>query len=94
MAVLCLGKVTKLQGIFHGINPFYGYCSPLVVTGAVFLLLGLIQCSEFFERYKAVISFFSFSAFGVYLIHVQPLVWKRLFVGKFQFLSNEGGGCF
>ena len=92
VAVLCFGRIAKLQSVFHGINPFYGYCSPLVVIGAILLLLGLIQYSKFFERFRSTISFFSASAFGVYLIHVQPLAWRRLFVGNFHFLSQLGGG--
>lgn len=89
---LCLGRNVRLQSALHGINPFYGYTSPTVLCSAIFLILGLSACSSFFEKYKRVIGFFSVSAFGVYLIHVQPNVWNRLFVGKFQFLNNYGGG--
>ena len=90
--MLCLGRNVRLQSVLHGINPCYGYTSPTVLCGAIFLVLGLSACSSFFEKYKRVIGFFSVSAFGVYLIHVQPIVWNRLFVGKFNFLDNYGGG--
>lgn len=92
IATLCLGRVAILQSVFRGYIPCYGYTSPTVLCGAIFLILGLSSCSAYFERHKRVIGFFSVSAFGVYLIHVQPIFWKRSFVGKFHFLNNYGEG--
>lgn len=63
-------------------NFFINYKSPMVLLAAIFLLL-------FFERitispsWEKVIRFFSPMAFGVYLIHIHPLVISVLLRDRF-----------
>ncbi|MBQ3357235.1 MAG: acyltransferase family protein [Oscillospiraceae bacterium] len=63
------------------------YISPLILLGSIALLL-------FFSRLhcggaaKKLIALFSPAAFGVYILHVHPLIWEHLMLGRFAFIAT------
>jgi hypothetical protein len=63
-------------------NILVNYTSPTIVGAAIMLLL---YCSNinFSNVWRKIISFFAPVSFGVYLIHVEPLIWTNLFKGHF-----------
>ena len=63
------------------------FISPLVVTGSVALLLffARLRCGQIAKR---VIALFAPAAFGVYIIHVHPIIWDHLLKGRFAFLAK------
>lgn len=64
-------------------NWFVEYTSPTIIIGSVALLLLFAKLKM--NRGVGLIRFFSPLSFGVYLIHVHPLVWRH--VMKLRFVS-------
>lgn len=58
-------------------NLFIHYTSPLILLAAVCLLLFFRDC-RFGPRSRRLIALLSPAAFGVYLIHVNPLFWEHV----------------
>lgn len=58
------------------------YISPLVVLGSIALLLffSRLRCGNIAKK---IIALFAPAAFGVYIIHVHPLVWDNLMLNRF-----------
>lgn len=63
------------------------YTSPLIVFAAIFLLLFFREC-RFSDVGKRIIAFLSPAAFGVYLIHVNPLFWEHVMKKAFVDFQN------
>lgn len=63
------------------------FISPLVVLGSIALLLffARLQCGNIMKK---IVALFAPAAFGVYLIHVHPLIWEHLMKKRFAFLAN------
>lgn len=61
---------------------FTGYTSPVIFAAAVFLLLffARLNINNFWKR---IIGFFAPASFGVYLLHVEPLVWNNVLYQRF-----------
>ncbi len=64
-------------------NILVEYTSPTILAAAIFLfaLFEKIHPGHFFQK---LIAFFSPSAFSVYLIHTQPLIWTYILSGRFS----------
>lgn len=60
---------------------FVNYISPTIFISSVCLLLLFSKIN--FSKIKKIIEFFSPISFGVYLLHVQPLVFERIWAFKF-----------
>lgn len=58
------------------------YTSPLVLLGSIALLLffSRLRCGNIAKK---IIALFAPAAFGVYIIHVHPLVWDNLMLKRF-----------
>ena len=67
---------------------FIRYTSPTILLASVSLLLlfARLRLRGFWER---AVRLLAPAAFGVYLIHAQPLVWERLLKGRFAALAGR-----
>lgn len=66
----------------------YNYVSPFTVIAAVSLFM-LVRGTEIKSRFLAwLIGFFAPVTFGVYLIHVHPLVFSNIMSGNFAFIAG------
>lgn len=63
------------------------FIAPLVLLGSIALLL-LFSRLEFGDFAKKIIAFLSPGAFGVYIIHVHPLIWEHLMKGSFASVAS------
>lgn len=68
-------------------NFLFAYTSPTVLISALALLIIFAQF-KIRDNFKKVISFFAPMAFGVYLIHTEPLIWNNIFHQKFTWFGN------
>ena len=73
-------KLTSKTGIL------VSYTSPTILIAALALLLGFsaLKC----QKISRIVTFLSPAAFGVFLIHVNPLVWTNLMKGLFASLAD------
>ncbi|MDO4921678.1 MAG: acyltransferase [Phascolarctobacterium sp.] len=62
-------------------NIFIKYTSPTIIFSGVFLFILFAKIKVSNERFKNLIKFFAPAAFGIYLIHLHPLIWKGIFRG-------------
>lgn len=60
------------------------YTSPTILIAGFALLIGFSRL-KFPRPIRAIIKFMSPAAFGVYLIHVHPLIWEKFM--KFRYLE-------
>ncbi len=65
------------------------YCSPTVLAFAIFILL-FFRGLNIKEGFGKIISFFSSSAFSVYLIHDNKAIREYAIKGRFAEISNNG----
>lgn len=63
-------------------NILVDYTSPTIVGAAIMLLMCCLNM-EFGKIWKKIISIFAPVAFGVYLIHVEPLIWDNIMKMRF-----------
>ena len=72
-------------------NPFYfknfSYTSVWIVLSALALFFFFMRINVRKKALCGLISFFSKTSFGVYIIHTQPLVWNALLAGTFAFFA-------
>ena len=66
------------------------YISPAVLLTAVALLMACLQVRIVSPRAKAVIGFYSSTAFGVYLLHVHPMFFYGFLRNRFRPLGEFG----
>lgn len=64
-------------------NQFIQYSSPFVLGGAILLLILASRIQINFKPVRSVITFFSSATFGVYIIHVQPILWEYYMLWRF-----------
>lgn len=66
---------------------FVKYISPTVLFSSIMLFVYFtkVDCNKL----KKVIRFISPLSFGVYLIHVHPLVWNHIMLNRFSFLAKQ-----
>lgn len=81
----------KYLGQAYFANAFIGYTSPFIFFSALFLFLYFAQCKIKGEVIKKAILLLGPASFGVYLIHVQPLVWDHIISNRFAPYSNFPG---
>lgn len=62
------------------------YISPLILLGSVALLLffSRLKCGNIAKK---LIALFAPAAFGVYIIHVHPLIWEHFMKDRFAFIA-------
>lgn len=83
LSKLCIELLTlRVLGEVRAGNYFISYSSPLIFLAAIFMLLFFanLKISPFLKK---IIGFLSPMAFGVYLIHVHPLVFAGEFKNRF-----------
>lgn len=70
-------------------NPLISYTSPTLLGAAVFLVLAFSKI-KIHEAAKKVIALLSPLALGVYIIHVNPLIWLNIMpkINRFTNTSN------
>jgi hypothetical protein len=73
----------KIFGAPKGGNLLVSYTSPTILGAAVMLLLCFSKIN-FGNAWKKVIAFFAPIAFGVYLIHEEPLIRDNFINGRFK----------
>ncbi len=69
-------------------NLLVQYNSVTITVASISLLLLCSKLNFKSSIAKGLISFFSPLSFSVYLIHVHPLIWKNLFLGRFVKLAK------
>ncbi|MBQ6432186.1 MAG: acyltransferase [Oscillospiraceae bacterium] len=76
-----------LTGVAYNATVLLAYISPLMVLGSVALLLffARLQCGNISKR---IIAFFAPAAFGVYIIHMHPLIGDHLLYHRFSFIAD------
>ena len=82
--------VTAAMAVFGSVHPAFAptYLSPSVVLSAVAILLLCLRCSgRIRPRLPGLMVFLSSTAFGVYLVHVQPMFFYGVFRGRFGFVT-------
>lgn len=68
---------------------FAQYTSPFILFAAIFLFLFFSRLQVNSKIAIRLISFFSPISFGVYIIQVHRLMWGRVFMNRFIFLSSS-----
>ena len=82
------GKITKfLFGVVWGDKLFVSYISPTILISASCLLIVFSRLT-IGENLKKVIRYIAPASFGVYLLHVQPLVFENYIKGQFVWINN------
>ncbi len=79
---------SKALGYYYRINFFIEYQSPLMVAAAVFLFNAFRQL-KVKDKGKTVIRIFAPTAFGVYLIHENPIIRALIITDKFISYLSE-----
>lgn len=62
-------------------NMFIKYTSPTIVLSGAFLFIWFAKLNISNNKFKRVIGFCAPAAFGIYLIHLHPLIWQGIFRG-------------
>lgn len=67
------------------------FISPFVVLGSIALLIffSRLKCSNLV---KCGITLLAPASFGVYILHVHPLIWENVMKGRFVFLAKLNAG--
>lgn len=93
---------TWIWKIFYGIlskplsvkaniaDMFIKYTSPTIILSGLFLFIFFSKMNVSNKKVKNIIKLFSPAAFGVYLIHLHPLIWRGIFRGfSVSFLKHN-----
>lgn len=80
---------TKLNGGFKNDEVFLQYNSIFILLSGMFLVLFFANLNINNDKFKKVIRFLAPAAFGVYIIHVNPLMFQLPFWGKLMQLSQK-----
>lgn len=85
-AILLVGSpITRPLG-------FGGYTSPFIAIIALCIFTLCLKIRVSSERAKKIITLLSSTTLGVYLIHVQPVFFKNVFISSVRKLAVSGGG--
>ena len=78
--------VTWVEKMAAAKSVLFDYTSPTILLSSLALLLcfSQIKCTSM----KKIIGFFAPLSFGVYLIHVNPLVWVNFMKGRFAEIAS------
>lgn len=85
---LAMSSCPWLRTLFRDEWTLFYYTSPTTLCLAVFLLLGLVRLKIAPGRTARVVSLLAPCAFGVYLLHVQPVVFNHVWRGSFAWLGR------
>ena len=84
-----ISDYTFLHYDFRILERLYStYSSPLVLCGALALLMIFSQIQIKRERIKRIVLYVSPACFGIYLIHVHHCVWTYLLSQRFAWISG------
>lgn len=72
-----------------GANMFLMYTSPLMLCSAICLVLLFYRINIDSEKIKKAIIWLASGSFAVYLIHVQPVFFKYVFMGSFSWIGEQ-----
>ncbi len=77
-------------GNYLGVNSdlFVSYVSPLVVAASVFMFCFLVEFEIRKKPMQITLKTLSGLTLGVYLVHVNPLVWNHIWQGAFSAITN------
>lgn len=81
--------IAERQSLAVSGNFFLHYTSPTILFAGIFLLLAFARLSIRKNAAVSAIRLFSPSAFSVYIIHVQSLVWTCFMKGRFVSYAKE-----
>ena len=75
-----------VSGTAYNLKFVSAFISPLTVIGSIALLLffSRLRCGSISKK---VIALFAPAAFGVYIIHVHPIIWEHVIKDRFAFLA-------
>ena len=73
---------------------FLGYTAPLVVVESSIIVMAMSRIDFKSNAMVNMVSYFSTTAFGVYIWHCQPLFLEHAFRNRFAFLSSNSSGGF
>ena len=73
--------ITLIEHLTVKKSVLVGYTSPTILFCGIILLIGFSQLK--INKLGGIISFFAPLSFSVYLIHVNPLVWKHFMKDRF-----------
>ena len=85
---LVLSAVPALRRVFGDEWTLLPYTSPTTVLTAAALLLGLAKLELRSDRVCRMVGLMAPCAFGIYLIHVQPVFFEQVWKGHFTFLNH------
>ena len=85
---LAMSAVPSLRSLFADEWTLLPYTSPTVVLTAAALLVGLSRLDVRSEAVRKAIAVLAPCAFGVYLLHVQPLFFQSVWRGSFAWLDS------
>ena len=93
----CPIAINKAFAIFGGCEcprttAFKEYTSPLVLATALFLFLACIRLHISSRNAMRMVKLLSATSLGVYLIHVQPLLFAKIFIPQVHSIVVRGGG--
>ena len=75
--------LTWLEKLTAAKSVLVGYTSPTILLCGLFLLLGCSQLKFNRKFIRSAIEFLSPLSFGVYLIHVNPIVWTNFMKNRY-----------
>jgi len=81
--ILC-EKITPLYNLHH---IFISYISPTIVVAAIALLVWFSKI-KIGKALSKIISFIAPLTFGVYLVHVNKVIWKNIILNRFADFAN------
>ena len=79
-----VSKVPFVASLFRSQATLFKYNSLTTLIGSVCLFMGCIRLKIDAAWAQRIIRFFAPTAFGVYLIHVQPVVWRSCWFGTLK----------
>lgn len=86
--VASLSSLEALRRLFKGKDPFEGnhdlmsYVSPLTLVVAILLFLAFLNIGFKGERTAKILKTVAATTFGVYLIHVQPIFFRTVWIDR------------
>ncbi len=85
VSMILLPKITKLVDY----QILVSYISPTVVIGSIALVLLCVKKQVKNGVGKKVLTFLSSLTFGVYIVHMHPLIYEKMIAGRFAYLATQ-----
>lgn len=85
---LSVQRIPLVSTIFRGQATLLTYTSPTVLLCAICLLMGCANLKIENRYLRAILAFFAPTAFGVFLIHSQPVIRRQCWPNIMPWISN------